>query len=230
MAFDDKSIRSGGLGGGNGSTRNGGGGGPGGGTPNSGGQSDPIEDLPALKQRVFRLLHSSAAIDNLSAQVGSPGDSKALRQRIFRECQNAASLLKEIEDGIRRLRVSIMQSGNSTAQRDLDRVAEEYSSLKARAVECVRQSQGRQRQFAPPPQAAGDASLSQSSGPGRGGPGGGGGNQQLQVRIELRNFSAADDLISEVCVVCVCVCALRAPAMEQGVCVPCVRLLWSRAL
>ena len=90
--------------------------------------------------------------------------------------------------------MSIMSTGNATAQRDLEKLAEDYDVLKGRTVECVRQSQARQRQFAPQSGGGEDAvgrpqqsQLRETNGA-----------SSSHVMIEMQQFSDADDAIAEV--------------------------------
>lgn len=157
------------------------------------------ETLAGLARKLWELTQSSKSVDDLSAGLGGPSDTTALRARIEDHERKAVALQAELDGGLRRLRVSLLGGADHTAQRQLKRLEEQYAEARERAARALSDSRIRRRQFVPvaPPLAAG----------GRAGAGGGASSSSLssaatagpqQVQLEmLQGLSEVDAAIME---------------------------------
>jgi t-SNARE complex subunit (syntaxin) len=162
------------------------------------------ETLAGLARKLWELTQSSKSVDDLSAGLGGPSDTTALRARIEDHERKAVALQAELDGGLRRLRVSLLGGADHTAQRQLKRLEEQYAEARERAARALSDSRIRRRQFVPvaPPPAAGGAAG------GRAGAGGGAssssssssaaaaGPQQVQLEM-LQGLSEVDAAIME---------------------------------
>lgn len=111
-----------------------------------GGEVDPAQ----LGQRVWTLNSTGNTIKALTAQLGTAADTRALRAKLAKEEAAAASLITELDAGVRKGRVSQMSSPDGgTAKRQFDRISEQYAQIRQVVVDAARVSQARQRQFVP---------------------------------------------------------------------------------
>lgn len=104
-----------------------------------------------LKQRVWTLMQTGKSIESMTGALGTANDTTLLRSKLVAEETTAASLINEIDSGIRKMRVATMrdQDRDSSAARALDRLNDQYNEVRKRVVDAVRLSQQRQRQYVP---------------------------------------------------------------------------------
>jgi len=164
------------------------------------------ETLAGLARKLWELTQSSKSVEDLSAGLGGPSDTTAMRARIEDHERKAVALQAELDGGLRRLRVSLLGGADHTAQRQLKRLEEQYAEARERAARALSDSRIRRRQFVPvaPPAAGGGAAG------GRAGAGGGAssssssssaaaaaaGPQQVQLEM-LQGLSEVDAAIME---------------------------------
>lgn len=164
--------------------------------------------LNAVSQRVWTLVQTTSSIGNLSAGLGSSGDTGALRQRLAAQDAAGLKLKAEIEAALRRIRVELMSKGvDHVNQRALKRLEEQYAEVSAKFVEAVNASRLKRREFAPkeaPPGSGGGAAVADgASRPGLkrlasgGAQGSSGGAEPPGIVIEMTAFSEVDAALAE---------------------------------
>lgn len=163
----------------------------------------PAADIQAISQLVWQLAQTTQSVDTATVSLGTPADVVSLRKRIQKQQATGLKLQADIETGLRKLRVAFLQSPDSSNQRQLKKLEEQYAREKDRFSSALSTCALKQRQFAPqadPPEAA---SRSGAGARGIAGPAGTSRRNvqqqdEQQIVIELQNFTAAVDLaISE---------------------------------
>ena len=160
----------------------------------AGGAASDIQST--LVQRIRSLQGTCDNIAAASAQLGSPTDSLALRNKLLGLHTLAQRTEDEIEPTLLKLRGELQGKAGGSAS-SLRRLEDEYSDIKSRVAEAVGESQRRSKAIklrapAPVPEADASGSLKRRAGAGSSGGGGAGSEQAVVVDNMLRKATDAD--------------------------------------
>jgi hypothetical protein len=179
-----------------------GGGGAGGGAGGGDGAS-PLDATYAVSQKVWTLSQTAKSIDTLTGGVGGPSDAPSLRARIQAAEAAGVRLARDVEDGVRRVRVAAMTAADHSAQRQVKRLEDQYAAVRAAFVKAVNDSRTKRAQFKLAPAAtaaagagAGGAAGAAAAGSFRRAAGAGAGTDGIE--IQLHQLTDVDAAIAEV--------------------------------
>jgi len=105
--------------------------------------------IPVVSQKVWTLMQTCISIESLSGGIGGSTDTTNLRQRLQTTENTGISLQTDIENNLKKLRISIMNNPDSSTQKQLKRLEEQYNEVRERFIKDVNESRIKRRQFTP---------------------------------------------------------------------------------